>query len=168
MIQDFGRAGMAMAEGEALDVNSRRNDFSYERYLGCINKKTASLFAASACMGSKIGGASVHSVSKCAKFGMHLGMAYQIVDCILEYKELQHEKKSINTSITLPHILNARSQSVDDAVNLSINEVQHHVSESRRIIGSFDDSDARNKLLKIVDYMTLDLIGDVGAEALPI
>jgi hypothetical protein len=38
----------------------------------------------------------------------------------------------------------------------------------RRIIGSFDESDVsdipdvRGKLLKIVDYMTLDLIEDVG------
>jgi geranylgeranyl pyrophosphate synthase len=65
-------------------------------------------------MGSRIGGASPRLISQCAEFGMHLGMAYQIVDDILEYKELQHEKKSMNTSTTLPHILSETS-STDDA-----------------------------------------------------
>ena len=172
VIQDFGRAGMSMAEGEAVDIGSRENSFSEENYLGCIDKKTASLFAASACMGSRVGGASPRSVSQCAAFGMHLGMAYQIVDDILEYKELQHEKKSINTSTTLPHILSAAS-STNDAVNRSIKEMQHHVDESQRILNSFDESDApgisdvRGKLLKIVDYMTLDLIEDVGTPTVP-
>ncbi|HIE31852.1 MAG TPA: polyprenyl synthetase family protein [Methanosarcinales archaeon] len=160
VIQDFGRAGMSMAEGEAADIGSRENSFSEENYLGCIDKKTASLFAASACMGSRIGGAPPHSVSRCAEFGMHLGMAYQIVDDILEYRELQHEKKSVNTSTTLPQILSAAS-SAEDALNRSIREVQYHVDESRKVISSFGESDVRDKLLKIVDYMTIDLIEDV-------
>lgn len=156
VIQDFGRAGMSMAEGEAIDVNSNETEFSEGDYFECINKKTASLFAASACMGSRVGGASAQSVNRCAEFGMHLGMAYQIVDDLLEYQELQHEKKSANRAITLPHILK------HDAVNLSVQEVQHHVDCSKQIISSFDHSDARNKLLKIVDYMTFDLIGVAG------
>jgi hypothetical protein len=51
--------------------------------------------------------------------------------------------------------------------------MQHHVDESRRILDSFDESDAsgisdvRGKLLKIVDYMTLDLIEDVGTPTVP-
>ena len=151
VIQDFGRAGRFMSEGEAIDVNSNETEFSEGTYFECINKKTASLFAASACMGGRIGGASAQSVDRCAEFGMHLGMAYQIVDDILEYQELQHEKKSLNSAITLPHILK------HDAVHLSVQEVQHHVDCSKQILSSFDHSDARNKLLKIVDYMTFDL-----------
>lgn len=165
VIQEFGRAGMSMAEGEAIDINSNNIEFGEENYLKCINKKTASLFAASACMGSRIGGASSHEIDQCRKFGMHLGIAYQIVDDILEYEELQHEKKSVTTSITLPHILKASSPSMHDAVDRSIHEVQRHVDESKRIMGLFDDSDARNKLLRIVDYMTLDLIGSVRTSA---
>ena len=157
VIQDFGRAGMSMSEGEAIDVASNEIEFSEGDYFKCISKKTASLFAASACMGSRISGASAESVYQCAEFGTHLGMAYQIVDDILEYQELQHEKKSENTSATLPHIIPN-----SDALDISIQEVRHHVDCSKRILESFDDSDARNKLLKIVDYMTFDLIGDVG------
>lgn len=155
VIQDFGRAGMAMAEGEAIDVNSNETKFSESDYFECINKKTASLFAASACMGSRISGAPAQSVGRLTEFGTHLGMAYQIVDDILECKELQHEKKSANTSTTLPHILK------HDAINLSIKEVQHHVDCSKQTIASFEDSDVRSKLQKIVDYMTFDLVGDV-------
>ncbi len=82
-------------------------------------------------------------------------MAYQIIDDILECKELQHDKKSENTSITLPHILKY------DAIGLSIAEAQHHVDCSKQIINLFDESDVRTKLQKIVDYMTFDLAGAV-------
>ncbi len=155
VIQDFGRAGMAMAEGEALDVNSNESKFSESDYFECIGKKTASLFAASACMGSRIAGAPAQSVGKLTEFGMHLGMAYQIVDDILECEELQPDKKSVNTGATLPHILK------HDAINLSIKEVQHHVVCSKQTIASFEDSEVGSKLQKIVDYMTFDLVGDV-------
>jgi len=151
VIQDFGRAGMSMSEGEALDVNSNEADFSENDYFECISKKTASLFAASARMGGRIGRADVRSVSRCTEFGMHLGMAYQIIDDILECKELQHEKKSENTSATLPHMLK------HDAMDLSIKAVQHHVDCSKQIINSFNDLDVRTKLYEIVDYMTFDL-----------
>ena len=155
VIQDFGRAGMSMAEGEAIDINSNssKNEFSEADYFECIDKKTASLFAASACMGGRVGGAPVDSIEMCAEFGAHLGMAYQIVDDVLEYKELQHEKKSENTAVTLPHILK------HDVMEQSIREVRRHADRSKQIINSFDRSDARDKLLKIVDYMTFDLIG---------
>ncbi|HDN65558.1 MAG TPA: polyprenyl synthetase family protein [Methanosarcinales archaeon] len=155
VIQDFGRAGMSMSEGEALDVNSNEADFSENDYFECISKKTASLFAASARMGGRIGRADVRSVSRCTEFGMHLGMAYQIIDDILECKELQHEKKSENTATTLPHILK------HDAIDLSIKEVQHHVDCSKQIINSFNETEVRTKLHKIVDYMTFDLAGAV-------
>jgi len=144
-----------MSEGEALDVNSNETDFSENDYFECISKKTASLFAASACMGCRIGGAPAQSISRCTEFGMHLGMAYQIIDDILECKELQHEKKSENTSTTLPHILK------HDAIGLSIKAVQHHVDCSKQIINSFDETEVRTKLQKIVDYMTSDLAGAV-------
>jgi octaprenyl-diphosphate synthase len=155
VIQDFGRAGMSMAEGEALDVNSNEADFSENDYFECISKKTASLFATSACMGSRIGGAPARSVSRCTEFGTHLGMAYQIIDDILECKDLQHEKKSENTSTTLPHILK------HDAIDRSVAEVQHHVDCSKQIINSFNETEVRTKLQKIVDYMTSDLAGAV-------
>ncbi|MHC1574297.1 MAG: polyprenyl synthetase family protein [Candidatus Methanogasteraceae archaeon] len=151
VIQDFGRAGMSMSEGEALDVNSNEGDFSENDYFECIRKKTASLFAASACMGCRIGGADARSVSRCTEFGVHLGMAYQIIDDILECKELQHEKKSENTATTLPHILK------HDAMDLSIKAVQHHVDCSKQIINSFNETEVRTKLYEIVDYMTFDL-----------
>jgi len=155
VIRDFGRAGMSMAEGEAIDVNSNssKNEFSETDYFECIDKKTASLFAASACMGGRIGGAPIDSIEMCAEFGAHLGMAYQIVDDVLEYKELQHEKKSLNSAVTLPHILK------HDVMEQSIREVRRHADRSKQILNSFDRSDARDKLLKVVDYMTFDLIG---------
>jgi len=157
VIRDFGRAGMAMAEGETMDIKSSSGEFKESDYFECIHKKTASLFAASASMGAYIGGADDETAEQCRSYGKYVGTAYQIVDDILEYLEVQDDKKSTQESMTLPQIY-SKSMSHKDAVKRSILEVEKHVERASSIIETFKPCDATDKLLKITNYITIDML----------
>ncbi|MBN1134763.1 MAG: polyprenyl synthetase family protein [Methanosarcinaceae archaeon] len=157
VIRDFGRAGMAMAEGETMDIKSSNGEFKEKDYFECIRKKTASLFAASASMGAYIGGADDEIASQCRYYGEYVGTAYQIVDDILEYLQVQDDKKSTQESMTLPYIY-LKTMSPEDAVKKSISEVEKHVERANDIIETFKPCDATNKLLQITNYITIDML----------
>lgn len=156
-VRDFGRAGMHMAEGEAIDVKSVDGTFDEGNYYECIRKKTASLFAASASIGAYIGGADDEVAGKCRLYGEHVGTAYQIVDDLLEYLHAQDDKKSTNESVTLPQIY-LKQMSHEDAVERSIEEVKKQVVCAGEILGTFDSCGAIDKLDQIKDHITIDML----------
>jgi len=157
VIRDFGRAGMSMAEGETMDVKSSAVEFKESDYFECIRKKTASLFAASASMGSYIGGADDETARQCRSYGEYVGTAYQIVDDLLEYLHVQGNKKSTHRSVTLPDIYLSR-MSHEDAVKRSIEDVETYVTRAKDIIKTFKPGAATDKLLQITDYITIDML----------
>src|SRR5206468_9938446 len=55
-----------------------------ETYARIIAKKTASLFAAAVRLGAMLGGGSKEQVEALAQYGFNLGLAFQIVDDILD------------------------------------------------------------------------------------
>ena len=83
--QAFAACAHIMCEGEMKQVE-RRNQFlmSEEEYLKIIHQKTAALFQA-ACMGgayySGTGESNIHALGR---YGLSLGMAFQIVDDCLD------------------------------------------------------------------------------------
>lgn len=101
VINTFSRACMDMSEGEMLDLSRKSSADDY--YLS-VRKKTASLFAASAKLGCMIAGARDEDIIHFERYGIHLGMAYQIVDDLKEYLGLDHSKRSLRRSVTLPEL----------------------------------------------------------------
>jgi octaprenyl-diphosphate synthase len=75
-----------VAEGEVLqlvhagDINT--NEASYRRVIQC---KTAQLFEAAAECGALLAGANDETRREIARYGQHLGMAFQLVDDVLDY-----------------------------------------------------------------------------------
>lgn len=78
-------ACISLTEGEVLQ-DRLRHDPSVTRddYLEIIERKTASLFAQGARMGAHLAGASPEVVEGLAESGYCLGMAFQIVDDVLD------------------------------------------------------------------------------------
>ena len=75
-----------IAEGEVLQLmNCHNADISVDEYLQVIRYKTAKLFQAAARLGGIIGGATHEVEEGLARYGMHLGTAFQIVDDVLDY-----------------------------------------------------------------------------------
>ena len=79
-------ASNEVAEGEVLGLATKGNfDISEDEYMDIIYKKTASLISVSCRIGAIIGNASQEKENALADFGLKAGIAFQLVDDILDY-----------------------------------------------------------------------------------
>jgi octaprenyl-diphosphate synthase len=84
--QVLADATNVIAEGEVLQLmNCHNADIDVEEYLQVIRYKTAKLFQAAARLGAILGGATPDVEEGLARYGMHLGTAFQLIDDILDY-----------------------------------------------------------------------------------
>lgn len=76
-----------IAEGEVLQLmNCHDPDVTEARYLEVVARKTAELFEAGARVGAVISDASEEIEQALATYGHHLGMAFQLVDDLLDFQ----------------------------------------------------------------------------------
>ncbi len=76
-----------ISEGEVQQlVNAKNPNVTEADYFSVIHKKTAALFEAACETGSVIAGADDDTQKMSRKFGYHLGMAFQLVDDVLDYE----------------------------------------------------------------------------------
>jgi octaprenyl-diphosphate synthase len=86
VMQVLADATNVIAEGEVLQLmNCHNANIEDEQYLQVIRYKTATLFEAAARLGGILGAASQEMEDSLASYGMHLGIAYQLVDDVLDY-----------------------------------------------------------------------------------
>jgi geranylgeranyl pyrophosphate synthase len=86
VIRLFARTLMAMASGELRqDMNAYHYGQSTMEYFARISGKTASLFATAAQGGAMIAGLQRDDVQALRTYGDNLGMAFQVVDDILDF-----------------------------------------------------------------------------------
>jgi octaprenyl-diphosphate synthase len=75
-----------IAEGEVMQLlNCRDPDTSEERYMAVIHRKTAKLFEAAAQLGAVLAGRPRDEELALARYGLHLGTAFQLIDDMLDY-----------------------------------------------------------------------------------
>ena len=75
-----------MTEGELLQLTLRgRTDISEEQYFDVIARKTAYLFSACCEIGALLGGANREAQRMLRDYGMNLGIAFQLVDDLLDF-----------------------------------------------------------------------------------
>lgn len=101
----------AIAEGEVLQLMTCGDpEVNEARYLRVIELKTARLFQAAAQLGAMAAGASRTAQNELSRYGHHLGMAFQLVDDVLDYTaEPEVSGKNLGTDLaegkpTLPLI----------------------------------------------------------------
>ena len=76
-----------IAEGEVLQLmNAHDPDTTEQRYLEVIYRKTARLFEAGAEVAAVLSNSSPEAQRALAKYGRHVGTAYQLVDDVLDYR----------------------------------------------------------------------------------
>lgn len=89
IMQILSDATNLIAEGEVLQLmNCRDPDTTEERYMEVIHCKTAKLFEAAAELGALI---SDVDPAVFARYGCHLGTAFQLVDDVLDYRASAEE-----------------------------------------------------------------------------
>ncbi|MBY0577365.1 MAG: octaprenyl diphosphate synthase [Gallionellaceae bacterium] len=75
-----------IAEGEVLQLlNCHDADVDIANYMRVIHCKTAKLFEAAMRLGAILGKSSAAQEEAAAKYGMHLGTAFQLIDDVLDY-----------------------------------------------------------------------------------
>ncbi|MGA2780947.1 MAG: polyprenyl synthetase family protein [Smithella sp.] len=128
-----------MSEGEVFQLIKRGDiNLTEEEYLTIIEKKTAVLISAACSTGATLGTKSQEKIDALARFGKHLGMAFQITDDILDYTAKEQEfGKSIGKDleegkITLPLIF-ALKQSTEEEKN-KIKEIINHKKGSQKAV----------------------------------
>lgn len=75
-----------IAEGEVLQLlNCHDADTTESRYLDVVSRKTARLFEAAAQIGAVLSNQSEAIENALASYGLHLGIAFQLIDDVLDY-----------------------------------------------------------------------------------
>lgn len=75
-----------VAEGEVLQLENAGNpDTSEAAYFEVIERKTAALFQAATKGAALLAHSNDATVDACSRYGFHLGMAFQLIDDVLDY-----------------------------------------------------------------------------------
>ncbi|MCO6411638.1 MAG: octaprenyl diphosphate synthase [Thiogranum sp.] len=86
VMEILARTTNVIAEGEVLQLlNCHDPDTSEDRYRDVIRYKTAKLFEASSQLGAVLGKQPPAIEQAMARYGMHLGTAFQLIDDALDY-----------------------------------------------------------------------------------
>ncbi len=108
----LSKASAVIAEGEVLQlVTSNDIGTTEDAYLEVINAKTAQLFAAASRIGAVLGARSKAEADALEAYGRNLGIAFQLIDDMLDYAAQQTELgKTVGDDfrdgkITLPVVL---------------------------------------------------------------
>lgn len=115
-------ASNQLAEGEVMQL-ARAGDAttSEEQYFEVIKRKTGTLFEAASHTAAVLAGASTEQEQALQNYGAHLGLAYQLVDDVLDYDGDEQEMgKALGADLaegkpTLPLIYTMKMGSKDDA-----------------------------------------------------
>jgi octaprenyl-diphosphate synthase len=112
VLRILSNASAVISEGEVLQLTTTNDSATSEQaYLEVVAAKTAELFAAACRIGAIVAGRPAAEEEALRTFGLNLGIAYQIVDDVLDYSaEQQRLGKTIGDDfregkITLPIIL---------------------------------------------------------------
>jgi octaprenyl-diphosphate synthase len=92
VMEILSHATNRIAEGEVLQLlNCHDPDTDEQKYLEVILRKTATLFEAGAQLGAILCDASEAEEQALADYGLHLGIAFQIIDDALDYSNSAEE-----------------------------------------------------------------------------
>lgn len=131
VMEVLANATNAIAEGEVLQLlNARNPDIAEAEYLRIIHRKTAKLFEAAGQIGAIVAGAPPDVESGLARYGMHLGTAFQLIDDVLDYsgdaaatgKNLGDDLNEGKPTLPLIHVLQTGSA---EHANLVRNAIEH-------------------------------------------
>ncbi len=148
LIQYVARSAKEAAEGEYLEMTlSKKAEPTVEDYVRLAGLKTGALFGAAAASGAIVGGGKVRVVKDAYEFGLNLGVAFQMVDDILDMtgrseemgkpmlKDLQNNATNIVVIHALSHADTARRNQMRSMMMRSA----YGLTELDELLAIFDD-----------------------------
>ena len=148
----------SMAEGEVLQlINSDNLEISEEEYIEVIKRKTAILISAACQIGAILGQAEEEQEEAMRRFGLNLGIAFQLRDDFLDYAGSEEEfgkpvgKDLQEGKITLPLIHALQSSNDGDRQRLvelitSDRDYEQIFGKVKRAIRNYQGLDYTDKL----------------------
>ncbi len=140
VIRNFAATLGVMAQGELKqDMAAYEYSEDVQRYLDRIYGKTASLFATAAENGAIVTGAAEEYVDPMRRYGEALGMAFQVVDDILDFTGTAAEMGKpvgsdlLSGTLTLPTILYMQRSPDDNPVQKAFDGVRRRANLQRAI-----------------------------------
>jgi geranylgeranyl diphosphate synthase type II len=138
LLNVFNRTAVEVCEGQQMDMDfETRNDVSSEEYIEMIRLKTSVLLGCALEMGAIIGETSLENRKALYDFGVHLGIAFQIQDDLLDlYGNPDKVGKQVGGDVlankkTLLSILAKSHASEEQLVNL--NYLQKEQSQTEKL-----------------------------------
>ena len=183
--RDFASCLDDLARGEMLQIEKAASlDTTFDDYISIISCKTASLFRAAMKCGARNSGASEAQVAAIDAFALHLGLAFQMRDDILDYSPSLAIGKPTGVDIrerkiTLPLLgafenagAEARAELLGDVDNDRFDGVMGFVAENGGIeyaqavlvretalavasLADFADSEAKDLLVRLAQSLCL-------------
>lgn len=141
VMEILAHATNRIAEGEVLQLlNCHDPETTEERYLDVIERKTARLFEAGARLGAVLAGADAQREQSLAEYGLRLGIAFQLIDDVLDYSASSAELgKNVGDDLaegkpTLP-LIRALQQSAPPQAELIRNAIRGEGEDAADIGG---------------------------------
>ena len=144
----FSNTLSVIVNGEITQMFASRCKVSREDYFKRIYAKTASLFETSACTAAMISPVDEDTVAAMRRYGYQIGMAFQIVDDILDFTgEQSTVGKPVGSDlrqglVTLPALLYIENQPDDPEAQALINGQCLNDNQVTRLVSAIRSSDA--------------------------
>ena len=141
--KDLATTAMLMSEGEMIEGRLEDSgDITFDDYLKVIEYKTATAFEVAARTGGIIAGGTEEQVEALTGYGRNLGIAYQIRDDLLDWK---NEEKLFNLLI---------KKSVDprDGFNKMEELLKEYSEKARAFLRKIPDNDAKINLEELIKF----------------
>ena len=124
VIRRFSETIMELSRGELLEMSAAfQPDFDLDGYLGRIYLKTGSLFSTAGESGAVLSGVSEEYVTALKTFSYKIGMAFQVMDDILDFEGNEETlgkpvgSDLLNGIVTLPVIYASENTKLRDLLN---------------------------------------------------
>ena len=141
--KDLATAAMLMSEGEVLEGKLEESeDVTFEDYIKVMDYKTATAFEMAAKLGAVIGGGSEEEISGLAEYGKNIGIAYQIKDDLMDWK---NEDKLFN-------LLVKKSSDPRVVFNKMEELLKSYAEKASESLRKIKDSDSKHNLEELVSF----------------
>ena len=141
--KDLATTAMLMSEGEMIEGQLETSeDVTFDDYLKVIEYKTATAFEVAARIGAIMGGGSEEQIEALTEFGKNIGIAYQIRDDLMDWK---NEDKLFN-------LLIKKSKDPRDVFDRMEDLLKGYSEKARAGLRRIPDSEAKNNLETLIEF----------------
>ena len=141
--KDLATAAMLMSEGEVLEGKLEESeDVTFEDYIKVMDYKTATAFEMAAKLGAVISGGNEEEISGLAEYGKNIGIAYQIKDDLMDWK---NEDKLFN-------LLVKKSSDPRVVFNKMEELLKSYAEKASESLRKIKDSDSKHNLEELVSF----------------